>query len=91
MSKKISMQDIADRLNISRMTVSKVFKNDSDISSETKEKVRLMAQELGYQYTKNKQYNIVVLVPEVFLQRPKIFIRLFIKDSMKMRLQKILI
>lgn len=67
MSKKISMQDIADRLNISRMTVSKVFKDDSDISSETREKVRLVAQELGYQYKKNEQYNLLVLVSEVFL------------------------
>ena len=53
MSKKTSMQDIADKLNISRMTVSKAFKNDTDISSEMKDKVRLMAQEMGYKYVKN--------------------------------------
>ncbi|WP_162164032.1 LacI family DNA-binding transcriptional regulator [Acholeplasma hippikon] len=67
MSKKVSMQDIANRLNISRMTVSKVFNDDKDISSEMKDKVRLMAQEMGYQYKKNDQFNLVVLVPEVFL------------------------
>lgn len=67
MSKKTSMQDIANRLNISRMTVSKAFKNDADISSEMREKVRLMAQEMGYQYAKNDPLSLIVLVPEVFL------------------------
>jgi LacI family transcriptional regulator len=61
------MQDIADRLNISRMTVSKAFKNDTDISIEMRDKVRLTAQEMGYQYTKNDQLDLIVLVPEVFL------------------------
>lgn len=79
MSKKISMQDIADRLNISRMTVSKVFKNDSDISAEMKEKVRLMAQELGYKYTKNDQYSLVVLVSEVFLAETEDFYKTLYK------------
>lgn len=67
MSKKTSMQDIANRLKISRMTVSKAFKNDADISSEMREKVRLMAQEMGYQYVKNDPLSLMVLVPEVFL------------------------
>jgi len=79
MSKKISMQDIADRLNISRMTVSKVFKNDSDISAEMKEKVRLMAQELGYKYKKNDQYSLVVLVSEVFLAETEDFYKTLYK------------
>ena len=73
MSKKISMQDIANRLRISRMTVSKVFKNDTDISSEMRDKVRLMAQEMGYQYTKNEQFDLIVLVPEVFLAKTEDF------------------
>ncbi len=73
MSKKISMQDIANRLKISRMTVSKVFKNDTDISSEMRDKVRLMAQEMGYQYTKNEQFDLIVLVPEVFLAKTEDF------------------
>lgn len=73
MSKKISMQDIANRLNISRMTVSKAFKNDTDISSDMKEKVRLVAQEMGYQYVKNEQYELIVLVPEIFLAETEDF------------------
>jgi len=60
MSKKTSMQDIADKLNISRMTVSKAFKNDTDISSEMKDKVRLMAQEMGYKYVKNDKVDLIV-------------------------------
>lgn len=73
MAKKISMQDIANKLNISRMTVSKAFKNDTDISFEMKEKVRLVAQEMGYQYTKNEQYELIVLVPEIFLAETEDF------------------
>lgn len=73
MAKKISMQDIANKLNISRMTVSKAFKNDTDISSDMKEKVRLVAQEMGYQYTKNEQYELIVLVPEIFLAETEDF------------------
>lgn len=73
MAKKVSMQDIANKLNISRMTVSKVFKNDADISSETKDRVRLMAQELGYQYSKNEQFDLIVLVPKNFLSETEDF------------------
>ncbi|MDY0338183.1 MAG: LacI family DNA-binding transcriptional regulator [Acholeplasmataceae bacterium] len=73
MSKKTSMQDIADKLNISRMTVSKAFKNDTDISSEMKDKVRLMAQEMGYKYVKNDKVDLIVLVPEVFLAETEDF------------------
>ena len=73
MAKKVSMQDIADCLNVSRMTISKTFKDDPDISSDMKERVRLKAQELGYKYTKNDQYDLMVLVPEIFLAETEDF------------------
>lgn len=73
MSKKVSMQDIADCLNVSRMTISKTFNDDPDISSDMKERVRLKAQELGYKYTKNDQYDLIVLVPEIFLAETEDF------------------
>ncbi len=45
---KITMQDIADALGISRVTVWKVFKNQSGVSSSLRQNVLNKAKELGY-------------------------------------------
>ncbi len=45
---KITMQDIADALDISRVTVSKVFNNQSGVSDSLRELVFEKARELGY-------------------------------------------
>lgn len=45
---KITMQDIADALGISRVTVWKVFKNQSGVSASLRESVLQKAKELGY-------------------------------------------
>ena len=45
---KITMQDIADALGISRVTVWKVFKNQSGVSDSLRENVLNKARELGY-------------------------------------------
>lgn len=45
---KITMQDIADALGISRVTVWKVFKNQSGVSPSLRENVLSKAKELGY-------------------------------------------
>ena len=45
---KITMQDIADALGISRVTVWKVFNNYSNVSASVREKVLQKAKELGY-------------------------------------------
>ncbi|HHT39999.1 MAG TPA: LacI family DNA-binding transcriptional regulator, partial [Acholeplasmataceae bacterium] len=46
------MSDIAKKLNVSTMTVSKAFQNSPDISLQVKEKVLKTASELGYVYSK---------------------------------------
>ncbi len=48
---KVTMQDIADSLGISRVTVWKVFKNQSGVSSALRESVINKAKELGYTKT----------------------------------------
>lgn len=48
MKKRITIQDIADELNLSRNTVSKAINNTGSISSETKELIFQKAAELGY-------------------------------------------
>lgn len=68
----ITQSDIAKKLNVSRITVSKALNDHSDISAEMKEKVRSTAKELGYIphfHAKNlqskKTNTIGVVVPDV--------------------------
>jgi LacI family transcriptional regulator len=46
--RKITMQDIADTLNVSRVTVWKVFNNYPGVSDSLRQQIMTKAQELGY-------------------------------------------
>lgn len=46
--KKVTMQDIADILNISRVTVWKVLNNQSGVSKPLRDQILLTAREIGY-------------------------------------------
>ena len=48
MATKVTIQDIADALNISRNTVSKAINNTGILADATREKVLKKAQEMGY-------------------------------------------
>lgn len=48
MSRKITMQEIADRLRVSKYVVSKALAGKSGVSLETKQRVVQMAGQLGY-------------------------------------------
>ncbi|HLP16910.1 MAG TPA: LacI family DNA-binding transcriptional regulator [Bacteroidota bacterium] len=70
--KIITQKDLADKLGVSRITVSKALSNSSDISLEMREKVKLLAQEMGYipDYTarnlhRSRTNTIGVVVPDV--------------------------
>lgn len=52
--KKVTMQDIADMLNISRVTVWKVLNNRPGVSKKLREQVLLAAKETGYVKTGEK-------------------------------------
>lgn len=45
---QITLNDIAKQLNVSRVTVSKALRDHPDISSETKAKIKKLADQLGY-------------------------------------------
>lgn len=47
-NRKVTLQDIADALNISRNTVSKAINNTGSISESTKNKILRKAAEMGY-------------------------------------------
>ena len=44
----VKQSDIADKLGISRVTVTKALQDSPDISSEMKSKVRKIAEEMDY-------------------------------------------
>ena len=48
MSKRVRLIDIAERLNITKVSVSKALRDHPDISRETRELVKKTAQEMGY-------------------------------------------
>ena len=51
----VRLKDIAERANVSVMTVSKVMRDASDISAATKARVRDLAHEMGYVPDSNAQ------------------------------------
>lgn len=68
----IRLQDIGDKLNISKVAVSKALRNHSDISDEMKLKVKEIAKQMGYlpnNLAKNlkakKSFTIGVIVPNI--------------------------
>lgn len=51
MKSKITIQDIADALQLSRITISKVLNNSPNVSEETRALVLKKAQEMNYRHT----------------------------------------
>ena len=65
--KKVSMQDIADAVGVSKMSVSKCFQGSGDISPELKARVLDTAAAMGYVYRKKNIKKVAVLLSERFL------------------------
>lgn len=63
MSKKVTIQDIADALGISRNTVSKAINNSDGLADATRERVLQKAVEMGY-----KQFSYVSMLTDAFTQ-----------------------
>src|SRR5699024_878016 len=70
--KNVRLEDIAERLDLTKVSVSKALRDHSDISEETREKVKKMAKKMGYRpnlvarsLTSNKTHIIGVIVPKV--------------------------
>lgn len=56
MEKKVTMQDIADRLNISKNSVSQALTGKPGVSEETRKLVQNTANELGYSYSNSRNH-----------------------------------
>jgi LacI family transcriptional regulator len=48
MTKKVTMQDVANRVGVSKVTVSKALRGNKDISESMKERIKQAAAETGY-------------------------------------------
>lgn len=71
-SKRITLSDIAERLDLTKVSISKALRDHPDISTKTKEVVRKTAKEMGYRHnrlarslTLKKTYTIGVVIPKL--------------------------
>jgi len=74
MKKSVKMSDIAQKLNVSNVTISKALADKDGVSEELRTKIKQLASEMGYSYNSTAKslkdgltYNIGIIVPERFL------------------------
>ena len=75
MGKKVTMRDIAQRLSISTVTVSKALGEKDGVSESLRGTIKQIASEMGYSYAslseneeKLKNYNIGIIVASNYMQ-----------------------
>lgn len=80
MAKAVKLADIAERLNVSTVTVSKALSDQKGVSEEMREKIKRLADELGYvppsagrKLKEQKSYNLGVIIAEQFLDTGESF------------------
>ncbi|KAB8125604.1 LacI family transcriptional regulator [Gracilibacillus oryzae] len=71
MKSNVTMKDIAKKLNVSSVTISKALNDKEGVSDELKEKIKDLADKMGYRYNTlaksmkdGKSYNVCVIIPE---------------------------
>jgi len=71
-SSRVTLHDIAERLDLTKVSVSKALRGHPDISSGTKDRVQEMAQEMGYMPNRlaqslstNESGTVGVVVPKI--------------------------
>ncbi len=75
MAKTVKMADIAARLNVSTVTVSKALSGQKGVSDEVREKIKQLAEQMGYQKPNNKEeekkrsFNIGVIVAGGYIEK----------------------
>jgi len=79
MAKTVKMSDIAERLNVSTVTVSKALSDQKGVSEDMRNKIKKLAMELGYQKPiakqedKSRSFNVGVIVPEDYIEKYQTF------------------
>lgn len=76
MAKAVKLADIAERLGVSTVTVSKALSGQKGVSEELRVKIKALADEMGYKQPsaqrrekEYKSYNIGVLIAERYLDK----------------------
>jgi LacI family transcriptional regulator len=81
-SHKVRLSDIAEKLNVSTVTVSKAIADKEGVSDELREKIKQLATEMGYRQKssrfanlrgENSTGNIGILIPSRFFERSTSF------------------
>ena len=79
MAKTVKMSDIAERLNVSTVTVSKALSDQKGVSDEMRNKIKKLALEMGYQKPiskpedRSRSFNVGVIVPEDYIEKYQTF------------------
>jgi Transcriptional regulators len=80
MAKKVKMADIAAFLNVSTVTVSKALSGQKGVSEDMREKIKSLADQLGYKQPlpisnnkKSKSKNIGIIVPDRYFGKYESF------------------
>ena len=76
MAKAVKLADIAERLSVSTVTVSKALSGQKGVSEEMREKIKSLADEMGYKQPSarksqniGKNYNIGVLISSRYMDK----------------------
>lgn len=78
MAKNVRLSDIADKLNVSTVTVSKALSGQKGVSDELRERIIELADKMGYTKTErteteHKSYTIGVIVADRYLKENQSF------------------
>lgn len=80
MKKKITMQDVADRLGVSKVTVSKAIRGSTEISDAMRKKIIETSNEIGYKYNtlgkmlrENLTYSIGIITADRYFGQSDFF------------------
>ena len=77
MRNNVTMKDIADKIGVSSVTVSKALNDKEGVSDELKERIKILAKEMGYRFNtaarsmkEGLSFNIGVIIPKICRKRP---------------------
>lgn len=86
MAKNVTMRDIAEKVGVSTVTVSKALTDKEGVGAELRNVIRKTAEEMGYRYNagdtgfrKGRSYNIGVIVEDHFIDVDEIALPFYMK------------
>lgn len=75
MGKTVTMSEIAEKLNVSTVTISKALGDKEGVSEELRDKIKQVASEMGYRYNaaakslkEGLTYNVGIIIAERFIE-----------------------